>query len=326
LFSDLRREEIFGFYIDLKKERSLSNKTLRHYHHLLCVLGDHYAEIVPAAENPLRKIKDFTKRFPLQPPTRDIGFLLPEEIDRLLKELKRSPSPLIYPFVKFLAHSGLRRSEALNLKWTDIDRAEGFIYVRKSKTNRSRTVPLENEAWEAIEVLKGNSDFVFATIDGVRYYVDSFLKPLKRAAKRAGITKRVDIHMFRHSFGSNKIRMGWGIKKVSLLLGHADISTTSRIYTHYLDGDMKVRDDFVFDKRSNQVNLEVLGPRSEEENKVASIFMNFTKALEKVSASQLKTEAFTKALAKEVQQGIMKPTLVESKATNTIGSITGARL
>ena len=61
------------------------------------------------------------------------------------------------------------------------------------------------------------------------------------------------MHTLRHSYGSNKIRHGWGIKKVSLLLGHADVTTTSKIYTHYLDSDLKVRDDFVFDSTASKL-------------------------------------------------------------------------
>ena len=104
-------------------------------------------------------------------------------------------------------------------------------------------------SWNAIEELKGNSDYVFATAEGVRYYEDSFIKPIQRVGRRAKIGKRIDIHTLQHSYGSNKIRMGWGLKKVSMILGHADVTTTSRIYTHLLDGDLKVRDDFVFDTR-----------------------------------------------------------------------------
>lgn len=77
--------------------------------------------------------------------------------------------------------------------------------------------------------------------------VSSFREPLKNAAKEAGIKKRIDLHPLRHSYGSNKIRADWGLKKVSMLLGHTDIQITSEVYTDLLDGDLKVRDDFRFD-------------------------------------------------------------------------------
>src|SRR3954447_22379103 len=99
---------------------------------------------------------------------------------------------------------------------------------------------------------------VFTDASGKQYHPDSFLRPPQRAARRAGIKKRIDIHTLRHSYGSNKIRMGWGLKKVSLLLGHADIQTTSAIYTHLLDSDLRVQDEVRFDKDLiSENNLDV---------------------------------------------------------------------
>ena len=65
-------------------------RTIRHYHQVLCTLGDTFADMVPSAGNSIRKVTEFTKRFRLEPPSRDINFLTPEEIDRVLKELESS--------------------------------------------------------------------------------------------------------------------------------------------------------------------------------------------------------------------------------------------
>lgn len=110
--------------------------------------------------------------------------------------------------MKFLTNTGLRRSEAIDLKWTDIDDKSGFIHIRMSKNGHSRTIPLESEAHEVLKNLKRRSAYVFVNESGSRYYRDYFLQPLKRAAERAGITKRIAIHCLRHSYGSNKIRQG----------------------------------------------------------------------------------------------------------------------
>lgn len=155
---------------------------------------------------------------------------------------------LAYPFVKLLAASGLRRSEALNLKWSDIDNKLGFIHVRKSKNGKSRTIPLEPDALDALSHLNLRTEYLFTQANGNRPNRHALIKPFQRAARRIGIAKRVDLHCLRHSWGSNKIRAGWGLKKVSMILGHSDISLTAAIYTHLLDGDLKVRDDFQFDK------------------------------------------------------------------------------
>ena len=238
----LKKDEVYRYYFRLKSV-GIPHTTIQKYHYKLRILGQIYAEQREDFLNPMLKFKDFDKLFAKQASTRNIDFLVPEELQRIFAELRKSSSQLSLPFVQFLASTGLRRGEALALRWSDIDRASGYIQVRTSKSGRSRTIPLEKGAEDALALLPAEKfEHVFATSAGIRQHRCSFLMPLKRAAKRAGIQKRIDIHTLRHSYGSNKIRAGWGLKKLSLLLGHADIQTTSNVYTHLLDSDLRVRD------------------------------------------------------------------------------------
>ena len=254
-FAELTKDEIIKFYLSMREE-GVGRPTIHKTHTLLGLLGDLYVELSPDSENTVRKIRDFGKYFPKRAPEREINFLTPEELEILFEGARRSRSRLLRPLIRFLAHTGLRRSEALNFLWTDIDESSGFIHVRKSKNGDSRKVPIEPGALEAIAELDRRHPHIFTNQDGSRPHEDIFIKPLRTVAKRVGITKRIDLHTFRHSYGSNKIRMGWGLKKVSLLLGHRDISVTSEIYTHLLDGDLKVSDDFRFDREKPAENSE----------------------------------------------------------------------
>ena len=261
-FDELDSERIYGFYLTLKAEsdsdpKGRSNATLHKYHAVMSHLGEAYGKLTGSQQNPVKKCEDFRKRFPLEASTRPINFLAPEELELIYAETRKSRNRLLFPLTKFLANSGLRRSEALALKWSDIDERSGFIHIRESKNGKSRTIPLEPEAKQALTQFSRRSEFVFVNAQGESYYRDSFLKPLKNAAKRAEINKRIDIHTLRHSYGSNKIRMGWGLKKVSMILGHASIEITSKIYTHLLDGDLKVSDDvrLGFDKKIESADI-----------------------------------------------------------------------
>jgi len=73
--------------------------------------------------------------------------------------------------------------------------------------------------------------------DGVlmRYHLHEtgVQKEIKRAAERAGVEKRVSPHTFRHSFATELLRMGYDIRTVQDMLGHADVGTTM-IYTHVM--------------------------------------------------------------------------------------------
>lgn len=73
----------------------------------------------------------------------------------------------------------------------------------------------------------------------------------------------------RHSWASNKIRAGWGLRKVSQILGHSDITITSETYTHLLDGDLKVQDQFLFDNSRGSTNI-----RDGEQEKTVTMIVN----------------------------------------------------
>ncbi len=254
-FSELTREILYSFYLDLKNKHGLCNSSILKYHLKICYLGDLYIERHSDKTNIARQLRDFRKRFPREAPVRVINFLTPDEISKIMQELEKTTSDLAFPFTKLLVHTGMRRNEARNLKWTDIDFAGGFIDIRTSKNGKSRRVPLEREAREAIESMPRRSEYIFVHEDGSRPDPHSLRRPFQRAAKRAGIQKRVDLHTLRHSFGSNRIRSGeLGMPQVSRILGHSDINVTDKIYSHFLDGDHKLRREFAFDNHGQKSN------------------------------------------------------------------------
>ncbi len=308
-FSTLTKERILRFYLSLKQKKGLSHATLRKYHFKLTILGQLHLELKPGLSNPLQTIKRFSQYFPKQAPTRDINFLTNDELGQIFEELKKCRAKTILPFIQFLAFSGLRRSEALELEWKDIDFSGGFIYIRRSKNAKPRQVPLESMSIAALKMVPRVHDRVFVNAQGQPYHPDSLLKPLKRAVKRTGIEKRVDIHTLRHSFGSNKIRQGWGLKKVSMILGHSDISITSTIYTHLLDGDLKVRDEFwnssdAFDKNVNPENS------IKTEDGAANLVATLNQWMKQLD--QIPSEVFKRPDFAQIVQGAVQALFIES--------------
>ncbi len=284
----LKVDHFYRIYQELQKNER-SNSTIRKYHHTVSAAFNVYCRKFENLKNPLTSIK-ISEIAPRQASTRAINFLMPEELKELFLKVQDSKSNLLEPFVRFLAFSGMRRSEALNLKWTDVDRKLGFFHIRKTKNKIPRSVPIENEAWDAISPLKDRGEFVFCLKDGSRPDSSSFLKPLKRCLKATTINKRVDLHTLRHSYGSNKIRSGWGLKKVSKLLGHTDIQMTANIYSHLLDGDLKVQDELVFD------NAEKKPDNSLKESSFDSLVL----AMKKLS--RLKTHELQELLEVQLQK------------------------
>jgi integrase/recombinase XerD len=136
--------------------------------------------------------------------------------------------------------SGLRVSELVGLKSVHLGLDEGALRVT-GKGARERLVPFGEEAHAWLRrylaearaaILKGRaSDALFVTTRGAAMSRQMFWKLIKAHALRAGITVALSPHTLRHAFATHLLNHGADLRAVQLLLGHADISTTT-IYTH----------------------------------------------------------------------------------------------
>lgn len=136
--------------------------------------------------------------------------------------------------------SGLRVSELVTLKAVHLSLAEGALRVT-GKGDKERLVPFGEEAraWlvryiaEArATILRGQaSDALFVTARGGPMTRQMFWKLIKAHALRGGVTVPLSPHTLRHAFATHLLNHGADLRAVQMLLGHADISTTT-IYTH----------------------------------------------------------------------------------------------
>jgi site-specific recombinase XerD len=136
--------------------------------------------------------------------------------------------------VSLLYASGLRLNELLNLKIKDIDSSRMIIFVRAGKGNRDRyTILGESILTDLREYYKiyEPKDYLFEGASGGKYTHTSVQMTVKRAAKNAGILKKVTPHTLRHSFATHLLENGTDLRYIQSLLGHSS-STTTEIYTH----------------------------------------------------------------------------------------------
>lgn len=126
--------------------------------------------------------------------------------------------------------SGLRISEALNLKVSDIDSKEMRIFIHKGKGNRDRYVMLPQKT---LDILRKYSkefhpkEWLFVNEDGSHMKVRSAQEAFKSAIKRSGIPKQVTIHTLRHCFATHLLDEGKNIFQIKRLLGHVRVDTTT---------------------------------------------------------------------------------------------------
>ena len=143
--------------------------------------------------------------------------------------------------IEVLYSCGLRVSELIALQLSCLFFDEGYIRVI-GKGNKERIVPIGSTAQKAIrlyvegyrmslKIKNGDADIVFLNRRGGRLSRVMVFHIVKELAEKAGITKEISPHTFRHSFATHLVEGGADLRAVQEMLGHESITTTE-IYTH----------------------------------------------------------------------------------------------
>ena len=181
-----------------------------------------------------------------------IGLKLPDvlsiiEIDMIVAviDLSSKHGERNRAIIETLYSCGLRVSELINLKISNIQFIEGYLKVT-GKGNKERLAPIGSKAIKYIslyinevrvhqKIKKDQQDYVFLNNRGSKLTRVMIFTIIKKLAKIAGIQKKISPHTFRHSFATHLIEGGADLRAVQEMLGHESITTTE-IYTH-LDKD-----------------------------------------------------------------------------------------
>ena len=160
-----------------------------------------------------------------------------EEVTKLLNSVSGNDNLSIRnrAMLELLYATGLRVSELISLKFSNVDIEECFVKIF-GKGNKERLVPFGQKAQlylkRYLRIRKNSkSEFVFLTRLNKPISRIEFWRQLKQIAIKAGIMKNITPHTLRHSFATHLLTGGADIRFVQEMLGHSSISTT-QIYTH----------------------------------------------------------------------------------------------
>lgn len=180
------------------------------------------------------------RKYPAEP-------LTPSEVQSLLAQCsRRAPTGIRNrALLTLLYRSGLRVSEVLSLRPSDVDLSKHTIRLLDTKSGHAQTRgfhPSADDAlarWldtrKALGVPNGKTR-LFCTLDGAPVSDDYVRALLRRLGAKAGVDKRVHPHGLRHTFAVELEQAGTPVTVISKMLGHSSVAVTSRYLDHLTNG------------------------------------------------------------------------------------------
>lgn len=254
--------------LDEKEKSGLSYSSVKQMYVFLKGLFEYAYQAGDLQKSPVDRVrrprrKDFPK-------PKQVEALEAEEVARLeagARERNRQGKPKhrYGNLIVFMLHTGLRHGEMLGLKWEDVDferrvvhivgnyvyhtnpdKSEGApkvlgTYQDPKSISGARTIPLNRKALEALRQYEKDwgriGEFIALTSTGNHLYGDRLPETLRQMARAAGISKKVHLHMLRHTFASRALspEIGVDVGTVSKWMGHSKIATTYNTYVHILE-------------------------------------------------------------------------------------------
>ena len=162
-------------------------------------------------------------------------WIKPEEIPQLITAIRQEVNPWMAGFFLMVLYTGARKSELLNLQWTDVDFKQRLIRFWDTKNHEDHEVPLSQDAIKLLQSIPhtlGNAYVFCGHVKGRP--INNPYKPWKRILKRANIDRRVTIHDLRRTVGSLLATSGYSTQQIGKLLNHKS-SITAKVYAEIAD-------------------------------------------------------------------------------------------
>lgn len=220
-------ENEFKTYMDGLIEKGFSPYTVNQYHSAFKLVSTKIYN------------KPFYISFPYQKRHHKIPIVLSrKEIEKILSSITNTKQKIM---ISLSYGSGLRVSEAINLKVGDIDLSELTIHIKNAKGGKDRISILPKALINGLKSLikeKERGAYVFESERGGKLSARTAQVIFSKALKKSLIQKSATFHSLRHSFATHLLENGVDIRYVQELLGHANIRTT-QVYTKVTNPKLK---------------------------------------------------------------------------------------
>lgn len=167
-----------------------------------------------------------------------------EEVEKFLNGINNQKHRCIF---MTMYSTGIRISEVLNIRITDIDRSRGVILIRNGKGKKDRYVPLFPTLYEELRnywrIYRSKTWLFERDRDGGQLTRTTPAVVAKRTREALNLTKCVTPHTMRHCFATHMLESGSDLRRIQFILGHSSLSTTVK----YLHIAVNVRQDRAHD-------------------------------------------------------------------------------
>jgi integrase/recombinase XerD len=238
----LTYKSLFRAFMEFYRTRDLDNITAPEIREYLIYLVDKRKVSQSYQNQAINAIKFYYEKILGRPPEKYYlhrprkehrlpGVLSEEEVGHILKKIT-NPKHRCIIFIIYSA--GLRLSEVVNLKLTDIDSKRMLIYIRQGKGKKDRVSLLSEKVLVVLRQYYRDykpQEWLFEGLGGGQYSARSVQEIFKAALQKSGIRKKASVHTLRHSFATHLLERGVDLRYIQELLGHNSVRTTE-IYTH----------------------------------------------------------------------------------------------
>lgn len=227
--ADVREEDLQDFVSELEEQQFKAATVSRHiasikaFYHFLC--KEQMVEVDLAEMLHAPKVE---KKLPEIMTVEEAASLLDQPTGDTPKGMRDKA------MLELLYATGIRVSELISLRLSDVNQKMGYIICRDG--NKERMIPYGNQAKQAVaKYLQGGrhallqddeTDILFVNCSGQPMSRQGFWKLIKNYARQAGIQTEITPHTLRHSFAAHLVENGADLRSVQEMLGHSDISTT----------------------------------------------------------------------------------------------------
>lgn len=210
------------------KAKGLKDATVNRIRALLSVIFNLAIDHELIASNPMKRVKKLQENNQIE------RYLSDEELQHLMLVLKHPEhyaisNKTIVAIIKFLLLTGVRKREAMDMQWSDVDFTKSTWLLKFNKSGKARHIALNTDAMAILNALPKISAYIFANPETGKPYND-IRKTFDKVMRCAGISN-MRIHDLRHNFASLAVNSGESLFVVQKLLGHASPQTTQR-YAH----------------------------------------------------------------------------------------------